>query len=133
MNGQTYIDLILKPHYIPFYHEMVRKYGPGVMFQEDGARYHHSKMVQAVKKAAGMKIFPHPPCSPDLTHIENRWRTVKITVGKKRHGIKNLEAMEEEVTLGWNNTPKEVMQKLVDSMPRRYRECIANKGGHTHY
>ena len=40
MNQHLYTELVLKPHFIPFYHKMVAKYGLGVHIQEDGARFH---------------------------------------------------------------------------------------------
>ena len=133
LNGQAYIDLILKPHFIPFYKCMRRIYGPNIMIQEDGAKYHHSKIVKSVKDEANLNIFLHPAQSPDLNPIENLWHQMKLTISKKRHRIRNNTQMCQALVEAWANIKEKDLAKLVNSMNNRYEDCIKNKGGATKY
>ena len=45
----------------------------------------------------------------------------------------NLDQLFDFVKEEWEKLPKDFLQKLVDSMPRRIRAVIRNRGGSTSY
>jgi len=45
MTVKRYLET-LKEHFIPFYRRIVKKYGPGVVMQEDNAPWHTAKVVR---------------------------------------------------------------------------------------
>lgn len=53
MTAQHYLK-ILKKHFIPFYQKMVKKYGPGVIIQEDNAPWHTAKVVREYMARQGI-------------------------------------------------------------------------------
>ncbi len=133
MNQTRYIEEVLKPHYVPFYKKMVRKYGNGVMTQEDGAKYHFGKRAAAYKKLHKVHLFPWPAQSPDLSPIENLWKQLKDAISVRRHQIRTVEEMEHALRQEWDKIRKETLEALIESMPRRISQMIKNKGGSTKY
>jgi len=45
MTAKRYLATV-KKYFVPFYQQMVRKYGPDVVMQEDNAPWHTAKIVQ---------------------------------------------------------------------------------------
>jgi transposase len=122
MNQQLYTDLILKPHFIPFYKKMVRKYGRDVVLQEDGAKFHFAPIPTKYKDKMKVKRLDWPPQSPDLAPIENLWKIQKDHVSGRRHRIRNIEEMEVAVLSEWHKIPEETCYKLAASMHTRMHE-----------
>lgn len=133
MNQTRYTEEVLKPHFVPFYKRMVRKYGKGVIIQEDGAKYHFAKIPTAYKTLHKVKLFPWPAQSPDLSPIENLWKQLKDAISARRHRIRTIEEMEYALRQEWDKIRKETLAALVESMPRRIAQMLKNKGGSTKY
>ena len=112
---------------------MTRKYGKEVVMQEDGAGYHHTKMLLAFKARMKVKVLTWPPQSPDLSPIENVWKQIKDRIARRRHCIRTIEEMEAALRYEWANIGEELLLTLVESMPKRLAEMKNNKGGSTHY
>ena len=127
MTAQRYLETV-KEHFIPFYRRMVRKYGPGVVIQEDNASWHKAKLVTDYLDRRRIKRLCWPPQSPDLSPIENLWKQIKIILGKRRYRIKNIGMMERALEEIWPTISKESLLKLNASMPKRLNLCIKNKG-----
>jgi transposase len=127
MNQQLYTDLVLKPHFIPFYKKMVRKYGSQVVIQEDGAKYHFAPIPTKYKDLKKVKQLNWPPQSPDLAPIENLWKILKDKVSGRRHRIRSAEEMGIAACLEWEKIPVEMLGKLSNSMTNRLRELKQNK------
>ena len=74
-----------------------------------------------------------PDNSPDLTHIENVWATVKrqLTVCT----FKAKQSLIEGLIQVWNHdvTPVMALSNLIKSMPTRLKEVIEKNRGHTIY
>jgi transposase len=76
-----------------------------------------------------------PPCSCDLSPIENLWAILKKRLCRKTYKSREelCAAIEEE----WNKIATEkdgiILKNLVRSMPKRIKECIAKKGGNIDY
>ena len=73
-----------------------------------------------------MKGLDHPGQSPDSNPIENLLDGLGILVSTKKHSNKTAvwQSLQEE----WEKVPKDNVQRLVDSMPRRCAAVIAAKG-----
>jgi transposase len=60
MTALRYID-VLKKYFIPFYRQMVRKYGPEVVMQEDNASWHKAGVVRKFLDTQKVKYLSWPP------------------------------------------------------------------------
>jgi hypothetical protein len=61
MRGQEYIDTVLKPHYVPFWCKMQRKYGKWnspVYMQQDNLSVHTAKVVKGFLARIKVKHLP---------------------------------------------------------------------------
>jgi transposase len=105
---------------------------------EDGAPYHKKEATARRKqyeKNGWLDCWPGtwPSNSPDLNPIENLWHILHSNVRKRKHQLRNgkelIEALEEE----WKKLDMDIINKLIDSMPRRLQAVIDAKGGPMHY
>ena len=76
MTGQWYISQVLEAHLHTFYNQM-KEERPEVMFQQDGAPSHTSKLAKRWLVDHGILVFPHPPSSPNVNPIEPVWHELK--------------------------------------------------------
>lgn len=95
-------------------------------FQQDNDPKHSSRLVQDWLHNNGITCLDWPPYSPDLNPIEHLWSDLKKRCEK--HKPKTIEELITLIQLEWAATDKEYLKKLVDSLPRRCRAVIANKG-----
>jgi hypothetical protein len=58
INQTWYTELVLKPYFVPFYKKMQRKYGPKVVMQEDGAKYHFTPVAARYKNSQKVRYMP---------------------------------------------------------------------------
>ena len=67
LNGQRYIDEILRPHVGPY----LRQMGHNAIFQDNNARPHRARIVDNFNflQLNGVQCFEWPPMSPDLSCI----------------------------------------------------------------
>ncbi len=132
MNSKRY-HWVLQHHFIPFYNRMREKYGDEVCMQQDNASWHTAKLITRYLESKGITMMSHPPQSPDLNPIENVWKRLKDRLGKRKHRLRNRPDFTEALLEEWEEMDKNFLLKLCDSMPRRYKACLKNKGGATKY
>lgn len=80
-----------------------------------------------------LEVLPWPGNSPDLNPIENCWAYLKSRVyGRRNNTIQELKQNIEDI---WKNEPamKEMVAKCIESMPKRIKEVLKQKGGSTKY
>jgi transposase len=133
MNQRRYTEEVLKPHFMPFYNKMRRKYRKEVVMQEDGAKYHFAPILTAYKDSHKVQRLDWPPQSPDLSPIENLWKQLKDRISARRHRIRIIQEMEVALQQEWAKLGEEMLDKLMESMPRRINQMLQNKGGSTKY
>ena len=133
MNQTRYTEEILKPHFVPFYKKMKRKYGKKVVIQENGAKYHFAPIPTTYKDSQKVQRMDWPPSSPDLSPIENLWKQLKDSISERRHRIKSILEMEVALQQEWAKIAKETLEKLMESMPKRMAQMLKNNGGSTKY
>ena len=98
--------------------------------QMDNDPKHQSNIVQMCLREKAVHILANwPPNSPDLNPIENLWAILKVNVSKKYP--KNIHDLELNIKNEWellNIEHKNLMIKLVESMPERLEQVIKRKG-----
>lgn len=77
------------------------------------------------------RIDPWPANSPDLNPIENLWGL--LTRAVQSRNPKTVEGYWSILRQEWAKIDLEIVQKLVDSLPRRLQAVIESKGGNTKY
>ena len=136
MNSDQYIHEVLQPHFLPFWKRIGGQMG-GLYFMQDGAGPHASKKTFRFLQRNRIQLQPWPGNSPDLNPIENAWHLLKARLRKRFRDPRKrphteaewIKAAQEE----WEQIPQEVLNRLVDSVPRRFAACIKARGGHTKY
>ena len=99
---------------------------------QDGAPCHRSKVAKNFLDNNNINLLEWPGNSPDLKPIENLWTNMKNKVSEKQplSGAELVKAIKEV----WvKEISKEHCQSLIESMPRRIKAVIKNRGGHTKY
>jgi transposase len=130
ITGELY-EKILEDYLLPFLHSL----DPSKLwvFQDDNARPHRAGRVEQFKQDNDILSLPWPPQSPDLNPIENLWDELERRVRKRENIPRNkndlFAALEEE----WYQIDTEILEKLVDSMPRRIDAVKKSKGYSVNY
>ncbi|EIE92200.1 hypothetical protein RO3G_16911 [Rhizopus delemar RA 99-880] len=105
-----------------------------VIFQHDNDPKHTSKLVKEYLKDQSYNILELPAQSPDLNPIENMWSLLKRRLNDYETAPKGMNELYERVTKVWYDLMKlEECQKVIESMPKRIKQCIKNKGRWTDY
>ena len=102
------------------------------IFMQDGAPCHRSKIAKKFLHSNNIDLLEWPGNSPNLNPIENLWTNMKNKVSEKQplSGAELVKAIKEV----WvKEKSKEYCQSLIESMPKRIKAVIKNRGGHTKY
>ena len=109
-NGLTYIE---------FLKQLLAHYDGKIFLVEDGAPYHHSKIVKAFKilHADRLTITPLPAYSPDYNPIEKLWKNTKRDATHLKY-FKTFEDLHDSVVTAFKSYMQDaskiicVMQKM---------------------
>lgn len=108
-----------------------RLIGESFILQQDNAPCHKARMITNFLNNVGVTTLDWPPQSPDLNIIENVWSLLKrkrtVSLNKTR------EETISEISFLWKEVSPEILQNLVDSVPRRLQKVIEAKGGYSFY
>ena len=125
----TYQELILKHtetagkfnglSYIEFLEQLLAHYDGKIFLVEDGAPYHHSKIVNEFKvlHADRLTITPLPAYSPDYNPIEKLWKNTKRDATHLKY-FKTFEDLHDSVVKTFKSYMQDaskvicVMQKM---------------------
>jgi len=109
-NGATYIE---------FLKQLLAHYDGKIFLVEDGAPYHHSKIVSEFKNlnADRLSITPLPAYSPDYNPIEKLWKNTKRDATHLKY-FKTFEDLQQSVVKTFKSYMQDaskiicVMQKM---------------------
>ena len=109
----------------------------GKLFLQDGDPSQNSKLCKDAMDSVGCRLFHIPARSPDLNPIEN----VFHNIGKKiREEALNNKIKDETFAQFADRArrmclsyPSDIIDKTIESMPKRITMVIKNKGERTKY
>lgn len=100
-------------------------------FQHDNDPKHTATIVKTYLDRKNIHVLSWPAQSPDLNPIENLWSILDQRSKERRPST--TQELFEILKHEWNALPSDVLQRLVESMPRRCQAVIENKGFATKY
>lgn len=124
MTQKAYIEQILKPVILLWIER-----GDDFVLEEDGDSGHglgKSNIVRTWKEENKLEYYFNCHSSPDLALIENCWQPPKQYV--KKFSYWDEEGTQELAIEGWLKVSQEFINKRVDSMLKRLRDCIEMDG-----
>jgi transposase len=120
--------------------ELAEHHQPGLIFMQDNAPIHTAKKVKDWFKEQGIPCTDWPPYSPDLNPIEHLWPHLKKKVLEMHPELETItgeddirEALGIALQEAWTLIGKELMDRLIESMPVRVKACKKAGGWHTRY
>jgi transposase len=101
-------------------------------FQQDNAPCHVSLITRQHMDSIGIRCLEWPPNSPDLNPIENFWSILKRRVYAR--ATANKDDLMRRIRVIWDTDSEmqSICKTLVESMPKRVKQCIFNRGGPVH-
>jgi len=129
LNGQRYRDEILLRIVVP----TLQQIGPQAVFMDDNAPAHRARLVDQFLQQAGVVRMDWPASSPDLNPIENFWDALERRVQENHPPPQTLQQLWGFLQAEWQAAPQADLRRLIESMRSRCTECLANRGGSTHY
>ena len=103
------------------------------VFQQDNDCKHTSRKTKNYFEEHDIPVMKWPAQSPDLNPIEHLWNHLKRKLGEYEEPPRGMTELWERTAKEWNAIPKEVVQNLIESMPRRVEAVIEAKGGYIKY
>jgi hypothetical protein len=123
-----FIDIVYKGELLGFLGTTTNAF-----LMEDGAPIHRAKVSKDWREQCSIKSFQWPAQSPDLNPIENVWSILKNAVHHRRIRPRTVKDMLTALNEEWRAVSKLYLEKIVNDMPGRSKDVIANKGGHTRW
>lgn len=101
-----------------------------IVFQQDNAPIHSSRLTREFLRTSGIKPIEWPPYSPDLNIMENIWSMLQDVVYKfkKARNLKELVNNIKTAVHVLNTEKREEIKSLFDSVPKRFCDVIAFGG-----
>lgn len=131
-NQHTYIDL-LKDYLIDELQAAREQYGVNLVFMQDNAPCHKSRLVTRFLAEQRVRTLDWPPQSPDLNPIENLWSVIKRRRQAKYGLPTSREELIQQVFDIWENIDDTVLNNLLKSIDKRLSEVIRLGGAPTKY
>ncbi|CEG76202.1 hypothetical protein RMATCC62417_11132 [Rhizopus microsporus] len=123
-----FISQVYEPVLLDFYKSL-----DSPVLMEDGAPIHRVKIAAEWREAKGIKNMSWPAQSPDLNPIENLWSIMKKRVNAVCPYAKSQQVVEVVLENVWREITPEMINKLIDSMPKRAKDVIKARDGSTKY
>lgn len=127
MNADVYVN-ILETVLLPYAEEeMPLRW----VYMQDNDPKHVSRKAKTWFRANNVRVLDWPAQSPDLNPIENLWMELKKAVSDAKP--QNNDELWRICQAEWKSISEEKCRELVNSLPRRCRQLINNKGHATKY
>lgn len=119
---------ILEDHMLPYVEDNMPLLHT---FQHDNDPKHASQLIRRFLEDELVPVMKWPSQSPDMNPIENLWEILdtKIRVESYSNRDQLFAALQE----AWTNMDLSIIERLMESMPKRCQEVIKNKGYYTKY
>jgi hypothetical protein len=98
------------------------------IFQQDNARVHTARKVMEFFEEKNITLLPWPAHSPDLNPMKHIWTYTKHEQDQNPVPPRTPDELWERFQDIWVKIPKDFLQNLYESIPKRLREVIRNKG-----
>ena len=144
MNSHVYTP-IFETKLIPFIEALQQDTYSNIQFQQDNSGVHTSKLTTAwltnLLQQHGFPTIEWLPYLPDMNPIEELWAHLKIELYRRYPDTTSLRGPQETIRKKiqdclwevWWDIGKEVLNRLIDSMPHRVQALIAARGWYTKY
>ena len=119
---------ILQKHFLPLVAERQRR-AKATILQYDNAPVHRASVVNN----RCLESLEWPVQSPDLNPIKNFWMVLKKAIRKRCPPPKTLSDLPAVISEEWGEIPIEIVQTLIESMPRRVKQVIKAQRFSTKY
>ncbi|KAJ3527972.1 hypothetical protein NMY22_g9584 [Coprinellus aureogranulatus] len=106
---------------------------PGVVFQQDNAGGHTAKKTKKWLADHGIKVFPHPPASPDVSPIEPAWDDLKDVIRESPRHPTSVPQLIAAIKAAWDSMDISQLDKHSLSMMDRVAAVLEAKGGATKF
>ena len=116
-------------------------YQSNLIFMQNNVFIHSFHKMQIWFQKMDIQMLKWFSYSFDLNFIENLWALFKKKIFKMYFDLNSLEGKKNEtesqlfkiLQQAWENIRNEVVQNLIENMPRRIQAVIAAEGWHTKY
>ncbi len=131
LNATVFLSIVAD-HIHPF---MTTVYHLLMYFQQDNAPCHKAEIISDwfLEHDNEFTLLKWPPQSPDLNPIEHLWDVVEREIHIMDVQSTNLQQLRDAIMSIWSKTSEECFRHLVESMPRRIKTVLKEKGGPTRY
>uniref|UniRef100_A0A914Q3Z0 Transposase n=1 Tax=Panagrolaimus davidi TaxID=227884 RepID=A0A914Q3Z0_9BILA len=124
MNSEDYQE-VLQNHLIPFKNRFRRI---PLLFQQDNASIHVSKSTKGWFERKRIKLFEHPPRSPELNPMENLWGIMVRRIYSNNKQYSTKEELKQAILDAWDAIDVQMINNLVNSMRNRIFDLIQRNG-----
>jgi len=97
----------------------------------DNARPHVAEVCQEFLHDEGIDAMDWPAHSRDLNPIEHIWDIMSRSIHQRHIAPQSVQELTDALFQVWKEIPQENIRRLIRSTPRRCREVIQARGGHT--
>ena len=101
-----------------------------MIFQQDGTQPNTAMRTQRLLKEKITNFLDKdswPKNSPDLSPIKNLWSIFQDKLQEVRPAPQNIQSLERALIKAWKMIPRETLENLIHSMPRRIQAVIEAK------
>ncbi|KAA8493874.1 Transposable element Tc3 transposase [Porphyridium purpureum] len=97
--------------------------GPNMVFQQDNAPVHTSRLVKNFMNDENVELLDWPAYSPDFNIIENLWGILARKVYEGARQYQTVLELKNAILQAWETLDQPVMANLYASLPKRIFNC----------